>query len=108
MRGMIARSAGVGLVLATVSVTLTAGPAKKPASPTNSGTPVVTDWSHRHLIFSHPTTPEQAARVQRDVRLQCSRIAQSPGPSSKPMFGAQERNLALIIAGDFVCTATGK
>ena len=68
MRGMIARSAGVGLVLATVSVTLTAGPAKKPASPTNSGTPVVTDWSHRHLIFSHPTTPEQTARVQRDVR----------------------------------------
>jgi hypothetical protein len=68
MRGMIARSAGVGLVLATVSVTLTAGPAKKPASPVSSGTPVVTDWSHRHLIFSHPTTPEQTARVQRDVR----------------------------------------
>ncbi len=68
MRGMIARSAGVGLVLASVCVTLAAGPAKKPVNPATSGTPVVTDWSHRHLIFSHPTTPEQAARVQRDVR----------------------------------------
>ena len=80
MRGMIARSAGVGLVLATVSVTLTAGPAKKPASPASSGTPVVTDWSHRHLIFSHPTTPEQTARVSKDIRytMQQRRMSAQP------------------------------
>ena len=108
MRGMIARSAGVGLVLATVSVTLTAGPAKKPASPTNSGTPVVTDWSHRHLIFSHPTTPEQAARVQRDVRYAMQQDRAKSRTILETDVRAQERNLALIIAGDFVCTATGK
>lgn len=27
-----------------------------------------TDWSHRHLIFSQPTTPEQAARLKQDPR----------------------------------------
>jgi len=27
-----------------------------------------TDWSHRHLIFSHPGSPEQAARVSQDPR----------------------------------------
>ncbi len=30
--------------------------------------PVPTDWSHRHVIFSRPATPEQAARVQQDPR----------------------------------------
>ncbi len=82
MRGMIARSAGVGLVLASVSVTLIAGPAKKPASPANSGTPVVTDWSHRHLIFSHPTTPEQAARAQRDVRYSMQQLRLNGRPDA--------------------------
>jgi len=30
--------------------------------------PVPTDWSHSHLIFSRPATPEQAARVEKDPR----------------------------------------
>src|SRR5450755_3074709 len=29
---------------------------------------VPTDWSHRHLIFSHPATAERAARVSEDPR----------------------------------------
>jgi hypothetical protein len=30
--------------------------------------PVPTDWSHSHLIFSRPATPEQAVRVEKDPR----------------------------------------
>src|ERR1700692_41089 len=30
--------------------------------------PMTTDWSHRHVIFSRPSTREQAARVEQDVR----------------------------------------
>jgi len=32
------------------------------------GVAVPTDWSHRHLVFSKPVTPEQAIRVERDPR----------------------------------------
>ncbi len=30
--------------------------------------PLITDWSHHHVIFSRPATAEQAARVERDPR----------------------------------------
>jgi hypothetical protein len=30
--------------------------------------PVTTDWSHKHVVFSSPSTREQAARVEQDVR----------------------------------------
>jgi hypothetical protein len=30
--------------------------------------PLPNDWSHRHVIFSKPATPEQAERVERDAR----------------------------------------
>jgi hypothetical protein len=36
------------------------------AQPTPEGLP--TDWSHRHLIFSQPATPEQALRLAKDPR----------------------------------------
>jgi hypothetical protein len=39
------------------------GSAAKPVGP---GVP--TDWSHRHVIFSKPSTPEQIARVANDPR----------------------------------------
>ena len=32
------------------------------------GIPLVTDWSHRHVIFSTPQNFEQALRVQKDPR----------------------------------------
>jgi hypothetical protein len=40
------------------------------ASPARRGMPLPTDWSHHHLFFSQPGTPEAAARVQGDVRFQ--------------------------------------
>jgi hypothetical protein len=30
--------------------------------------PLITDWSYQHVIFSRPSTPEQTARVEQDVR----------------------------------------
>src|SRR5258708_38511977 len=30
--------------------------------------PITTDWSHQHVIFSRPSKPEQAARVEQDIR----------------------------------------
>jgi hypothetical protein len=37
-----------------------------PAS--NAGIPIPEDWSHRHLIFSRPATPDQARHVEQDSR----------------------------------------
>jgi hypothetical protein len=38
------------------------------AAPPRHGIPLPTDWSHRHLIFSRPSTAEQLSRVQSDPR----------------------------------------
>ena len=70
MKGIIARSLGLAVSLAALSTTLLAGPAAKQPEKPQSATPLPTDWSHQHLIFSHPRTPEQAARVQKDIRYQ--------------------------------------
>lgn len=67
MMGIIKRSLGLTIVLAAGALTLTAGDAAKPAK---TGIPIITDWSSRHVVFSHPRTPEQAARIQNDVRYQ--------------------------------------
>jgi hypothetical protein len=32
--------------------------------------PVTSDWSHQHVIFSHPATAEQATRLEKDPRYQ--------------------------------------
>ncbi len=40
------------------------------AKPAKQGIPLPTDWSHRHLIFSRPSSAEQLARVSRDPRYQ--------------------------------------
>jgi len=65
MNGTAARlvrfSAGL-LGVVTVGWILTGHAAK----PVLQGIP--TDWSHRHLIFSQPSTPELAARVEADPR----------------------------------------
>jgi len=67
MKGIIVRSLGLTILLAAGALTLTARDAAKPAK---TGIPIATDWSTRHVIFSHPRTPEQAARIQNDVRYQ--------------------------------------
>lgn len=38
------------------------------ARPSRQGSPLPTDWSHRHLIFSMPGTTAQANRVNQDPR----------------------------------------
>lgn len=67
MMGIIKRSLGLTIVLAAGALTLTAGDAEKPAK---TGIPIVTDWSSRHVVFSHPRTPEQEARIEKDIRYQ--------------------------------------
>ena len=67
MRGGAAKLLGVGLILvalATLAFALEKRPAKSEAH--RKGLP--TDWSHRHLIFSQPRIPEQAARLQSNTR----------------------------------------
>ncbi len=65
MRGIGTRSLGFGaglLSLVAVAWILTG----QAASPRQQGLP--TDWSHRHVIFSQPSTDAQAAAVMRDPR----------------------------------------
>jgi len=61
--GFVRLGAGL-LCLVTVGWVLT-GRAAKPA---NHRISVPTDWSHRHLIFSQPRSPEMAARLSEDPR----------------------------------------
>ncbi len=96
MNGMIARSIALSGILATaVSLTSFAGESKKPETkkPTASGTPVVTDWSHSHLIFSQPRTPEQAARVQNDIRYQQQQARHTAHPEATLRTGEEESRL---------------
>jgi|HubBroStandDraft_1064217.scaffolds.fasta_scaffold00609_13 hypothetical protein len=56
---------GVSLSGLLVSGWVLNGQAAKPAE---HGIAVPTDWSHRHLVFSLPGSPERLARVSRDPR----------------------------------------
>src|SRR5882762_7559768 len=38
------------------------------APDTRATAPLITDWSHQHVIFSRPATAEQAKRVENDPR----------------------------------------
>jgi hypothetical protein len=49
-------------------VTLAWALALQGAKPAQHRTPLPTDWSHRHLIFSQPATPQQRARVESEPR----------------------------------------
>jgi len=67
MKGTAARFFRLGVSL-TVLVTVGWVLAGQAAKPAKHGVPLPTDWSHQHLIFSHPGTPERAARANADVR----------------------------------------
>ena len=59
---------GLGsLTLAALTIlgSVLTGQAAKPAK---HGTPLVTDWSHRHLIFSQPRTADEARLAAEDPR----------------------------------------
>jgi hypothetical protein len=69
---LVASLAGLGILgLATLALT-TLGwvPTGQAASPAHHRVSLPTDWSHRHLIFTAPTSPEQLARVSQDPRYQ--------------------------------------
>lgn len=55
---------GTGLLFFVLLAWILTGQAPKPEA--RHGYP--SDWSHRHLVFSHPTTSEQEARVRVDSR----------------------------------------
>jgi hypothetical protein len=38
------------------------------AKPVRHGIPLPTDWSHRHMIFGQPNSPEQLARISKEPR----------------------------------------
>ena len=60
---------------------LTLSPALAGQASPNSETavPLITDWSHHHLIFSKPATGEQANRVWQDPRYRQQQNRQSHG-----------------------------
>jgi hypothetical protein len=102
MKGMIARSVALGgLLVAVVSVSSFAQESNaaktktKKAAP-SSGTPVVTDWSQRHLIFSQPRTPEQSARVQNDVRYQQQQARHTAHPDAVLRTGEEEPKVSRL------------
>ncbi len=67
MNGTAARFLRLGVSLSGLVVLgwVLTGQAAKPAK---HGIPLTTDWSHSHLIFSRPGTPEKLARVSKDPR----------------------------------------
>jgi hypothetical protein len=67
MNGNAARFLRLGVSLSGLVVLgwVLTGQAARPA--THDG-PLATDWSHSHLIFSRPGTPEKLARVSKDPR----------------------------------------
>ena len=67
MKGTAARFFRLGVSL-TVLVTVGWVLVGQAAKPVKHGVSLPTDWSHQHLVFSHPSTPERAARANADVR----------------------------------------
>jgi len=51
--------------------------------------PVPTDWSHRHVIFSRPATPEQAALVEQDPRYWQQQYRNQPPVTQRSVAGGE-------------------
>ena len=58
-----------------------------------SAGPVLSDWSHHHVIFSRPATPEQAHRVEQDVRYWQQLRRQAAANAVRPETGSAESQL---------------
>jgi len=67
MNGTAARFLRLGVGLSGLMV-LGWAVAGQDAKPAKQGTPLTTDWSNRHLIFSRPNSADQLARVTKDPR----------------------------------------
>jgi len=99
MKGNAARFIGFGAGLAGL-VLLGWVLAGQAANPYEVGFP--TDWTHQHLIFSQPATPERAALVAGDPRYwqqyyrrNFARVVQDQADSgdNSPVLGALRRGL---------------
>jgi hypothetical protein len=67
MKGIVGRALGLSIVLASTAVTLMAGETPQAK---DAGIPLITDWTHQHVIFSQPRTAKQRAALQKDIRYQ--------------------------------------
>ena len=56
--------------------------------------PVLSDWSHHHVIFSKPATPEQAQRVEKDPRYWQQVRRQAAANLARPESGGEESQLS--------------
>jgi hypothetical protein len=57
----------LGVLIVSPALSGQTGPAAEKEIPSRTD-PVLSDWSHRHVIFSRPATAEQAARLEKDPR----------------------------------------
>ena len=69
MNGTATRFVRLGVSLAGL-VTLGWVLTGQAARPARHAVALPTDWSHRHVIFTKPSSPEQLARVSEDPRYQ--------------------------------------
>jgi hypothetical protein len=58
------------------------------SSKSNTPTPLPNDWTHQHVIFSQPATPEQARRVKQDPRYAQQKARHGLARSIEPAAGA--------------------
>src|SRR5271170_7422563 len=69
------------------------------ASPESEGAaPVITDWSHQHVVFSKPATAEQARRIERDPRYRQQRLRQ--GQAGSMLAAGAEYSSKLAAPGE--------
>ncbi len=83
---MLARSV-VCILLLAVGVGVAEGGDSKAKT---ASTPLIMDWSHRHVIFSRPATADRAARLQQDVRYWLQRRRQELRPAASQSFWESE------------------
>jgi len=50
-----------------------------------AASPLITDWSHHHVIFSQPSTAETAKRVEQDPRYRQQRQSEARRPQASPV-----------------------
>src|SRR5579863_4693617 len=91
MRGNQQRLMWLGVSILAV---LIAAPSLFCQTAAEAGSPVITDWSSRHVIFSRPATKEQARRIENDPRYR-QQLGRSQAP---PMAAAMQKRASELQA----------
>jgi hypothetical protein len=92
-RAVIAYSAAIGIALA-IFVLVCATSAQDPAE----RIPMISDWSHQHVVFSQPLSFEKASRVQREPRYWMqilSRMGRRPGRVDPELENGEGNSLGI-------------